>query len=346
MSACAERFRPCSLSPLIVTHRYVDSDSRTTTARRTPPWSPRRTPRTTLRSSVSLTTWWCRNWAGTRTPTTSMRSAIEEVIGGELLDEESDEVIDVVLLWWRDGDGDLVDALMDAISPLADDGFVWVLTPKTGPSGHVEPSEIAESAPTAGLTQTSAANLGDWIGSRLVQPKTGRPSADPAFSRTRRRTSVPHGDRSGHRGARFHPQGSEQPGSHALGLPGQEERPARLLPARVHRACARASCARCATTCRSSRTTTPRSSRSRSARRPRTRSGRPSRDTLFPLLSDFWPHGEVAQAYGVFNDKFGFANRGTFVIDKDGIVRFAEENGPGEPRDQGAWDRALAALES
>ena len=78
----------------------------------------------------------------------------------------------IVLLWWRDGDGDLVDALMDAIGPLSDDGFVWVLSPKTGLPGHVEPSEIAESAPTAGLTQTSAQNLGDWIGSRLVQPKT------------------------------------------------------------------------------------------------------------------------------------------------------------------------------
>ncbi len=48
----------------------------------------------------------------------------------------------------------------------------------------------------------------------------------------------------------------------------------------------------------------------------------------------------------MFNEKFGFANRGTFVVDKDGIVRFAEENQPGEPRDQGAWVRALAALKS
>ncbi|WP_174184115.1 DUF3052 domain-containing protein [Nocardia barduliensis] len=100
-----------------------------------------------------------------------LRADVEETIGGELVDEDSDEVIDVVLLWWRDGDGDLVDALMDAIGPLADDGFVWVLTPKTGQPGHVEPSEIAESAPTAGLTQTSAISLGSWTGSRLVQPK-------------------------------------------------------------------------------------------------------------------------------------------------------------------------------
>nr|WP_261774843.1 DUF3052 domain-containing protein [Rhodococcus kroppenstedtii] len=100
-----------------------------------------------------------------------LRADVEETIGGETVDEDSDEVVDVVLLWWRDGDGDLVDALMDAITPLSDDGFVWVLTPKTGQSGHVEPSEIAESAPTAGLTQTSSTNLGSWIGSRLVQPK-------------------------------------------------------------------------------------------------------------------------------------------------------------------------------
>ncbi|MDG3011890.1 DUF3052 domain-containing protein [Rhodococcus sp. D2-41] len=104
-----------------------------------------------------------------------LRAAVEDVIGGEMVDADSDEVVDVVLLWWRDGDGDLVDELMDAIGPLADEGFVWVLSPKTGLPGHVEPSEIAESAPTAGLTQTSAAKLGDWIGSRLVQPKARAP---------------------------------------------------------------------------------------------------------------------------------------------------------------------------
>ncbi len=63
----------------------------------------------------------------------------------------------------------------------------------------------------------------------------------------------------------------------------------------------------------------------------------------FPLLSDFWPHGEVAHAYGVFNPAKGFANRGTFVIDREGIVRYAEMNGPGEARDQDAWRKALAS---
>ena len=101
-----------------------------------------------------------------------IRLDIEEVAGSELLDEDADDVVDVVLLWWRDDDGDLVDRLMDAITPLGEDGVIWVVTPKTGQPGHVLPAEIAESAPTAGLMQTSSANLGDWIASRLVQPKS------------------------------------------------------------------------------------------------------------------------------------------------------------------------------
>jgi peroxiredoxin (alkyl hydroperoxide reductase subunit C) len=65
---------------------------------------------------------------------------------------------------------------------------------------------------------------------------------------------------------------------------------------------------------------------------------------LFPVLSDFWPHGEVSQAYGVFNDVAGFPNRGTFVIDRSGVIRFAEMKQPGEPRDQEVWRAALATL--
>ncbi|WP_020495302.1 peroxiredoxin [Sciscionella marina] len=64
----------------------------------------------------------------------------------------------------------------------------------------------------------------------------------------------------------------------------------------------------------------------------------------FPLLSDFWPHGEVAKAFGVFNEAAGMANRGTFLIDTEGVVRFAEVNEPGEARDQEAWKKAIAAL--
>ncbi|HTQ21208.1 peroxiredoxin [Mycobacterium sp.] len=64
----------------------------------------------------------------------------------------------------------------------------------------------------------------------------------------------------------------------------------------------------------------------------------------FPVLSDFWPHGGASQAYGVFNDQAGISNRGTFVVDRSGIIRFAEMNEPGEARDQRLWTEALAAL--
>jgi peroxiredoxin (alkyl hydroperoxide reductase subunit C) len=64
----------------------------------------------------------------------------------------------------------------------------------------------------------------------------------------------------------------------------------------------------------------------------------------FALLADFWPHGEVARAYGVFNAERGVANRGTFLVDRGGTVRFAEMNEPGEARDQGRWRAAAAAL--
>jgi peroxiredoxin (alkyl hydroperoxide reductase subunit C) len=64
----------------------------------------------------------------------------------------------------------------------------------------------------------------------------------------------------------------------------------------------------------------------------------------FPLLSDFWPHGDVARRYGVFNEQTGFADRGTFLVDRAGIVRFKEHNGPGDGRDAGQWLAAIRSL--
>jgi len=113
-----------------------------------------------------------QEWGWDEDADDDIRGDVEDITGGEMLDEDTDEVVDVVLLWWRDDDGDLVDTLMDAIASLADDGVIWVLTPKTGKPGHVQPAEIAESAPTAGLMPTSSVNLGDWSASRLVQPKS------------------------------------------------------------------------------------------------------------------------------------------------------------------------------
>jgi hypothetical protein len=104
-----------------------------------------------------------------------LRDVIAGVNGVELVDEEYDDVVDVVLLWWREGDGDLVDALVDALTPLTDGGYIWLLTPKAGRESHVEPSDIGEAAPTAGLSQTSSVSAGrDWSGTRLVAPKARR----------------------------------------------------------------------------------------------------------------------------------------------------------------------------
>jgi len=106
-----------------------------------------------------------------------LRDSVEELIGDDFVDEDSDEVADIVLLWFREEDGDLVDALVDAIGPLADTGVVWLMTPKRGREGHVDPSDIAEAAPTAGLAQTSTLSVGSWSGTRLATPKAnaGRP---------------------------------------------------------------------------------------------------------------------------------------------------------------------------
>jgi hypothetical protein len=106
---------------------------------------------------------------------TELRDAVAERSGSELVDADSDDVVDVVMQWWREDDGDLADALVDALSPLAEGGTVWLLTPKVGRDGHVEPSEISEAASTAGLQQTSTISATqDWAGARLVAPKSNR----------------------------------------------------------------------------------------------------------------------------------------------------------------------------
>jgi hypothetical protein len=101
--------------------------------------------------------------------------AIAGRTGTDLVPEDSDDVVDVVLLWFREDDGDLVDALMDARTRLADNGAIWVLTPKSGRDGHVEPSDILDAAPTAGLVQTSSVSAStDWAAAKLVVPKGQR----------------------------------------------------------------------------------------------------------------------------------------------------------------------------
>lgn len=105
----------------------------------------------------------------------ALRADIETVTGSALVDQDHDDAVDAVVLWWRDDDGDLVDALVDAKISLADGGVVWLLTPKHGRDGHVEASDIGEAAPTAGFNQTSSvAAAAEWSGTRLMAPKSGR----------------------------------------------------------------------------------------------------------------------------------------------------------------------------
>ncbi|MEV7026041.1 DUF3052 domain-containing protein [Kitasatospora sp. NPDC093558] len=107
-----------------------------------------------------------------------LREGIEEITGTDLVDEDYDDVADAVLLWHRDDDGDLTDALVDALEYLAEGGIIWLLTPKTGRDGHIEASDIADAAKTAGLSQTSSIAVAkDWAATRLATksaPKAGK----------------------------------------------------------------------------------------------------------------------------------------------------------------------------
>jgi len=104
----------------------------------------------------------------------SLRNAIIEKSGTEFLDSTAQEVVDAVILWWRDGDGDLVDELVDALTYLTEDGPIWLFTPKVGRNGYVEASDIQDAAPTAGMSQTTSfPAAADWTATRLVARHAG-----------------------------------------------------------------------------------------------------------------------------------------------------------------------------
>lgn len=105
----------------------------------------------------------------------ALRIEITQVTGNQFISGQVQEVVDAVLLWWREDDGDLVDALVDVLAYLTDGGPIWVLTPKVGRRNHVEPSDIQDAAPTAGLSQTSTLSVAsDWSATRLVARRVGK----------------------------------------------------------------------------------------------------------------------------------------------------------------------------
>jgi hypothetical protein len=103
----------------------------------------------------------------------SLRIEIEDAIDADLVDGDYGNVVDAVLLWWRDGDGDLVDALVDSLTDLVGGGVIWLFTPKVGRPRAVDAADIAEAAPIAGLSTTTSAGVSkDWAATRLTAPKT------------------------------------------------------------------------------------------------------------------------------------------------------------------------------
>lgn len=103
-----------------------------------------------------------------------LRNEVMDAIDGDMV-EEALEAVDVVLLWWRQDDGDVVDGLVDSLTDLSDSGVIWLMTPKVGRDGQLDPADIAEGVSTAGLVLTNTANLSEgWQGQKVVRPKGTR----------------------------------------------------------------------------------------------------------------------------------------------------------------------------
>jgi hypothetical protein len=98
-----------------------------------------------------------------------LRLEIERHTGNELVDGDYGEDVDGVILWWRDGDGDLTDALVDSLSDLIETGSVWLLTPKVGRDDYVSGADISEAAEIAGLSVTTTSSpTQNWSATKLT----------------------------------------------------------------------------------------------------------------------------------------------------------------------------------
>lgn len=103
-----------------------------------------------------------------------VRIAVEDAIDADLEDEDYEDLVDAALLWWRDGDGDLTDMLVDLVSALGPTGFIVLMSPKVGNEGEVDPIDVAEAATTAGMNASASTNVTtEWSATRLVAPKSG-----------------------------------------------------------------------------------------------------------------------------------------------------------------------------
>ena len=261
-----------------------------------------------------------------------LRDAIADLIESELLDDDADEVLDAVLLWWRDGDGDLTDALINAVPLLADDGVIWLFTPEDRARRIRRAQRDRRGHPDRRTVPDHHASRvdRDWMIARLARPKIrkGTPLMALPVGTTAPDFTLPDANKtpvslSSFRGKQavllvFYPFAFSGTCTAELcqirdDLASFQNEEVQVLAISTDTAqslkawsLAQGYRSRCCPT--SGRTAT------------------------------------VAKAYDVFFDKAGMALRGTFLVDVDGVVPFAEVNGPGEARDQAAWKRAVEAL--
>jgi Protein of unknown function (DUF3052) len=101
-----------------------------------------------------------------------LRASLTALTGAPLLDESAQEVVEAVFIWYRDGDGELSDFLMDGLTYLSSEGSLWLLTPKYGCAGYVEASEITDAVQVAGLAQSTSFLIAhNWSATRIVVRK-------------------------------------------------------------------------------------------------------------------------------------------------------------------------------
>ena len=102
----------------------------------------------------------------------NLRQQIVQIIGEPFIQDDTNEVVDCVLIWFREDDGDLTDELVDALAFLSETGTIWVLTPKVGRDGHVEASDIQDAVNIAGLSQTSTIAVApNWTATKIMHRK-------------------------------------------------------------------------------------------------------------------------------------------------------------------------------
>ena len=252
-----------------------------------------------------------------------------------------------MVLWWREDDGDLIDALVDALTNLAERGFIVLLTPKSGRVGHVDAADIQEAALTAGLHASGGTNaVRDWTGSRLVAPQERPPLTAGrlgAMTSTHQTRTLPAGLGVGEVAPDFTLTDQHGKQVSLSTFRGVKNVVVVFFPFAFSGVCTSELCEIrddlgafesddvevLAISCDHMFSL---------------RAWADAQGYFFPILSDFWPHGATAQAYGVFRQSVGSAHRGTFLIDRDGVVRWTLVNGPSEKRDFGGYYVALKEL--